>query len=539
MTASPGVNANPYGVNLYTVVTPAGSELHLQTQEEADWYESRRDRYQADNMFPNISDLQDLDRLLMLEVLSYRWGLWMGQGFDYLMTRVDEGALKNNIKEYCLSQDTEILTRRGWMTVVGLLPGEDVLTLNPDTGLSEWQPLQMINAFPPSGALYSMETREISALATADHRWWVQRDTNARSGLTPFQWRPTTELDQYCWIPTAAPHDSFPVEPKHSDPLVELVAWWWTEGYCDSAYHQGEVAQSQARNPEKTARIRRALRRQCGEPGDLKRGKLWNETARNGMAYFNLSTALVRTLEQHAPGRAPSAWFLQELTQGQLTLFIQCSLDGDGSINSGGGWSIAQADETKLRGFQVAAILAGYQANIAFSPASGKAGMWTMNRSRRTRARPALREPEIVTGHPGLVWCPTVANGIWLARCNGRAFYTGNSVEIRLLKASLGIDKSTRDKDKGESLSDYTDKLLERAKVFGYHRNDQYALAVTKFYELRSMVNTYDRCDADERTILDLSMESIFDWIRESLIKEWDEMSLAFRKTQSVWIREM
>jgi hypothetical protein len=206
-------NNNPYGVSLFTVRTPSGSELNLQTQEEADWYESRHDRYIADNHFPNVSDLQDLDRLLMLEVLSYRWGFWMAQGFDYMYTRVDEGALKNSIKEY--------------------------------------------------------------------------------------------------------------------------------------------------------------------------------------------------------------------------------------------------------------------------------------------------------------------------------------SVEIRLLKASLGIDKSTRDKDKGESLSDYTDHLLERAKVFGYHRNEQYATAVTKMYQLRSMITTYDRCNDEERRMLDLSPDSIFDWIRQEVIKPWDEMSDAFRKSQSMWIRQM
>lgn len=210
MTTTAG---NPYGYSLYSVSTPSGSELHLQTQEEADWYESRRDRYLQDNMFPNVSDLQDLDRLLMLEVLSYRWGLWMAQGFDYVYARVDEGQLKNNIREY--------------------------------------------------------------------------------------------------------------------------------------------------------------------------------------------------------------------------------------------------------------------------------------------------------------------------------------SVETRLLKQSLGIDKATRDKDKGESLADYTAHLLQRAKEFGYHRNDQYELAVTKFYELRTMITTFDRCDEEERTLLDLSHEQIFEWIRDNVIKEWDELAAAFRKNQSIWIRSM
>jgi hypothetical protein len=205
--------ANPYGVTLFTVQSPAGSELNLQTQEEADWYESRRDRYLSDNKFTNVSDLQDLDRLLMLEVMLYRWGLWMGQGFDYLYSRIDENQLKNNLKDY--------------------------------------------------------------------------------------------------------------------------------------------------------------------------------------------------------------------------------------------------------------------------------------------------------------------------------------STEVRLIKASLGIDKVNRDKDKGESLSDYVDKLLERAKIFGYHRNNQYELAVTKLYQLRSMVMTYERCDGEERELLDLSMESILEWIRDEVIKPFDELQAAFRKNQSMWIRDM
>lgn len=203
--------SNPYGINLYTVKTPSGSEIHLQTQEEGLWYDQIRDRYLKDNHFPNISDLQDLDRLLLLEVLTYRWGLWMGQGFDYFGTRIEESQLRTYIKEY--------------------------------------------------------------------------------------------------------------------------------------------------------------------------------------------------------------------------------------------------------------------------------------------------------------------------------------SAETRLLKASLGIDKSTRDKDKGESLSDYTANLLERAKQFGYHRNEQYELAVTRFYELRSMVMTYDRCDEEERRQLDLSYESIFAWLREVAFADWDELSASFRKNQAIWVK--
>jgi hypothetical protein len=210
---APPVGGNPYGITLFSVMTPSGSQLNLQTQEEADYYEDRRDRYTYDNHFPNVSDLMDLDRLLVLEVMVMRWGLWLLQGFDYMHARVDEGALKNNIKDY--------------------------------------------------------------------------------------------------------------------------------------------------------------------------------------------------------------------------------------------------------------------------------------------------------------------------------------SVETRLLKQALGIDKATRDKEKGESLADYVHSLLQRAKEFGYHRNEQYEIVVTKMYELRSMVMTWDRCDDEERALLDLSQEKIFDWIRDNVIKDFDEHSEAFRKNQSIWVRTM
>lgn len=213
MTQAPVASANPYGITIYTVSTPSGSDLNLQTSEEANWYEDRRDRYLADNHFPNVSDLMDLDRLLFMEVMGYRWQLWISQGFDYLNARVDEGHLTDKVKSY--------------------------------------------------------------------------------------------------------------------------------------------------------------------------------------------------------------------------------------------------------------------------------------------------------------------------------------SVEVRLVKASLGIDKATRDKEKGESLADYTDNVLRRAKEFGYYRNQQYELAVTKFYELVSLVKTFDRCDPEERVLLDLSQDTIFEWIRVHLIKEWDTLASEFRKNQTMWVKSI
>lgn len=113
------------------------------------------------------------------------------------------------------------------------------------------------------------------------------------------------------------------------------------------------------------------------------------------------------------------------------------------------------------------------------------------------------------------------------------------SVEIRLVKASLGIDRAQREKDKGESVGDYVATLLRRANEFGVHRNTQYERSVTYIWELISMMETYDRCDAQERRELDLSPESIMEWVRTRVMPEWEQLNDDFRANQAIWIQDL
>lgn len=113
------------------------------------------------------------------------------------------------------------------------------------------------------------------------------------------------------------------------------------------------------------------------------------------------------------------------------------------------------------------------------------------------------------------------------------------SVEIRLVKASLGIDRAQREKDKGESVGDYVATLLRRANEFAIHRNEQYAKSVTFLWELISMVETHDRCDAQERRELDLSPESILEWVRTHIMPEWEQLNDDFRANQAIWVADL
>lgn len=113
------------------------------------------------------------------------------------------------------------------------------------------------------------------------------------------------------------------------------------------------------------------------------------------------------------------------------------------------------------------------------------------------------------------------------------------STEIRQVKSSLGIDRAQRERDKGENVGDYIATLLDRAREFGVHRNEQYAKAVTLIWDLVNQVQTYDRTDEQEHRELDLTPETIVAWVRDVVIPEWIELEASFRQTQKIWINEL
>ena len=138
--------------------------------------------------------------------------------------------------------------------------------------------------------------------------------------------------------------------------------------------------------------------------------------------------------------------------------------------------------------------------------------------------------------------------GLWLSQ---EKDYWGNSLdleqirrslndyskELRLLKKALGIDKTSRDKDKGEQVATYIMNLGQRAKEFGVMRNQQAVKAITLFQELKALVTFHDNCTEEERRENHIQEKDILEWIR-TVTPEFDEIDEQFRKTsQTYWIR--
>jgi len=81
---------------LITVKGASGVELFEIYQQEAEWFEANLKKYLEEYRFDNVSDLQDLDRLLGLELLSYRYAHWMIRGVDYDGLAFDEKSVRDH-----------------------------------------------------------------------------------------------------------------------------------------------------------------------------------------------------------------------------------------------------------------------------------------------------------------------------------------------------------------------------------------------------------------------------------------------------------
>lgn len=97
----------------------SGTDFHVYGVEEAVWFTTNLERYMQDYRFENIADLQDLDRLLGMELLSYRYTRWLLQEKDYDGMKIDEKGTREHKekvdKEIRLLKKSMGMSRQGRM----------------------------------------------------------------------------------------------------------------------------------------------------------------------------------------------------------------------------------------------------------------------------------------------------------------------------------------------------------------------------------------------------------------------------------------
>lgn len=320
----------------------------------------------------------------------------------------------------CLDTETEVLTRRGWLTHEQVEVGDIAYSLNHDTGGGEWRRITAVNRYDRSPTEVRVcAGKNLDFVATPDHRWPVLSAKGQRV------WKVTDALSTGDRVVQAARWAGTPVEATLDDALVELIAWFWTEGSVDWPSTYTHITQSHAVNAEHCEAIARALEKLYGPRVSAfpRTGRtsepMWRVRDEDRNRRFILSAAVGAELLRWAPAKIPSLKFYELLTAEQLNLFINVSLAADGQSPT----RLAQANPAAAESFALACLLSGRSVSMHWRD-DGNGTTITIRHRHSKPSRPGV----MAEARDVAVWCPTVeGTGTWLARRRGRVYFTGNS----------------------------------------------------------------------------------------------------------------
>lgn len=354
-----------------------------------------------------------------------------------------------NYYDYCLDEETEALTRRGWTRWDEIAAGDEVLGVDPESGEGRWHKVESVyRRFRENREMVRFKGASLDAFTTPEHRWLTRYGTSGRT-----HWTTSDAITTGDRIPLSVPPSHLPTEKTYDDAFVELVAWFWTEGSWRE--FGAQLSQSERKNPENVVLISRVLTELYGEPGPVPRGPssvnqagpYWSTYVRSGsgVRLFDLSKKVADELHQVCgPEKEVALEFLFALTADQLELFVSRSLLADGSCNKDRRRGLArhstlgersevlsQTSEARIRSWEIACVLAG-QPIVTHERRYGGKTFWSTtvlkcdevgpSRSVSKKGRAKVTR-ERYTGH---VWCPQTELGSFVARRNGSIYLTGN-----------------------------------------------------------------------------------------------------------------
>ena len=352
--------------------------------------------------------------------------------------------------QFCLSEDTEILTLAGWKKYSEINVGDLAFSYNKDNGKLEPSPIERVIVKDHDGEMIRLYNEDsIDALVTGDHRvlcyvratdmqrkwkWSEPRFISAKNLPTAFK------------IPVVADVPSNSICNIDED-LIKILGWIITDGW-PHFYHNRkqsyfEISQATAKG-QILEEMKQVMQRRFLESKIYTRQRVLLIHNNKSVSHSeentfylgkNVSDEIKTWLGIH-PHRIPRK-FLENASPGQLKIMFEALAQGDGNesvsrinrhryIAFHPGYDVGLAND-----FQELCVRLGYSAVQKSNPSSGLKILVSFRR-KYASIRKATKEY-----YRGKTWDITVKNGAFVVRRNGRVFITGNCPERAIAEQSV------------------------------------------------------------------------------------------------------
>jgi len=352
----------------------------------------------------------------------------------------------------CYSEDTEILTRSGWIGIGEAALTDEILTLNPDTEEMEYQqPTELHSYDVTDEELFHQIGRGIDLLVTKNHNMWVRRahkdqfemieaadvPKRVRYRRNGGEW---AGCDMHAYtLPARVEDGGKRIQPARKIPMdtwLKILGFYIAEG-C--AYRK-KVGTMQShvyffQNEGPNAEWLRGVFREAGLN--------WTEQVRDG-GNIRFTVSSIQLYEALAPlGTSHNKYIPEEiknLPPHRLSVLWDALCRGDGSVcgNADGyeGTAIYYTASKRLADDVSEIILKMGDAPMIrlSSPNENKFGgpVWVVSRG-RTRMKSegtivnSKHDDRSYERYTGSLFCVTVPNHIVYVRRNGKSCWCGNS----------------------------------------------------------------------------------------------------------------
>lgn len=380
------------------------------------------------------------------------------------------GNNAQNANFACHSQDSHLLTRRGWLSVDEVRHDDLAATMNPNTGEFEWQPIDAIHIHDYDGEMISVKSRDVDMLVTPNHRMYTSRVKSKiingklkRIGKHPFSFKRADELRVGDILPLATNQHvgiavggieipSVQCAPggngleclggkMPADAFLEYIGWWVAEGWSvgGSVGKNGKVCgytafvTQSAENEAECGKIRSAVACLPVNASESGRAAGSSYPDKRMIDWKICSKALVHWLKANcgdgaANKRLPE--FVFDLDARQKQIVLDALLLGDGHHRKSGSASFYSTSSLLVDQVQTLALQCGYVANVC-KPLKGTNGPVHNVSVRLPKQRLKVRPGSVSrVQYSGKVWCVTVPNGLIITRRNGKAIVSGNSIQV-------------------------------------------------------------------------------------------------------------
>ncbi len=350
--------------------------------------------------------------------------------------------------QFCLSEDTEILTKEGWKKYTDLKIGELAYSYNTESEKMELAEIKKIIVRDHDGELIKLANeKSIDALVTEDHRVLCNIRTTDRDRKwcwSDLRFVHAENLPSGARIPLIAKIESGTKCDIDND-LIKILGWILTDGYIhyfdNKKYFSYEISQSKAKKKILTE-MTTVIKRRFPDISIKKRDRpdeIFQRERENIFYFRSEASKEIDSWLQKKPHKIPRI-FLEEASLAQLKILFDAMVQGNGNITSSiGGYryiTFYAGDKEEIADdFQELCFRLGLSAIKKHVPQNNQFKVLVSFKRKFAYIRKIARE-----NYVGKVWDITIKNGSFVARRNGSPFITGNCPEARrALAFSKGI----------------------------------------------------------------------------------------------------